>query len=342
MVAITKLGGTASDISVGKIAHGLMMMTWRSPPVSDEEAFETIIAGVDSLPSGVKMLLNSAEFYDPNLGTGNLELLSRFYEKYPEYVDRTFLSVKGGLGEGTLEPDSSIENLRRSIDRVNAALRGTKRVDLFESARVATNVSIEEAIRNLVQLKNEGKFDHIGLSECSAATLRRAHAVHPITAVEIELSLWSYEEEAKKVVATAKELGVAVVGYSPLGRGFLTGTFKSYKDVPETDMRRRFARFHEENFNHNLAIVDGIKVIAAKKNVTPAQLSIAWVSALGQHVIPLPGSSNKKRILENIAAGDVELTEADVAEISDILAKHPVKGGRYVDNVDPKALHLWG
>ncbi|KAI0362252.1 aldo/keto reductase [Trametes cingulata] len=344
VVKTVKLGGTASDITVGRVAHGLMMMTWRDPsnPLPDEEAFEAIKAGVDAMPPGVKMVLNSGEFYGHNLSTANLELLARFFEKYPDYADRTFLMVKGGLKENSLVPDSSPENLRRSVEKVNAVLRGTKKVDLFESARVAKNVPVEDAIKTLVQLKNEGKFDHIGMSECSAATLRRANAVHPIATVEIEVSLWSYEEEAKKVIETARELGIAVVAYSPLGRGFLTGTIKSPKDLPENDMRHHLSRFQEENFKHNMGIVEGVKALAAKKNITPAQLSIAWVASRGPHVIPLPGSSNKKRNLENIAAGEVELTEADLAEIDEILAKNPVKGGRYNDEVDPNALHLWG
>ncbi|KAI0636841.1 aldo/keto reductase [Trametes polyzona] len=362
VVNTVKLGGSASGITVGKVAHGLMMMTfvrvrkicdtliihdlyshrWRDPPVPDEEAFEAIKAGIDSMPPGVKMLLNSGEFYGPNFSTANLELVARFFEKYPEYADRTFLSVKGGLQEGGFHADSSPENLRRSVHKINAVLRGTKRLDLFQSARVATNVPLEDAIKTLVQLKNEGKFDHIGISECSAASLRRGHAVHPIAAVEIEVSLWSYEEETKKVIATAKELGVAVVAYSPLGRGFLTGTIKTLDDLPATDMRRGLSRFQEENFKHNMAIVDGVKAIAERKNITPAQLSIAWVASRGDHVIPLPGSSNKKRTLENIAGGDVVLTEAELAEIDEILSKHPVRGGRYTDNAPPEVLRLWG
>ncbi|KAI0673095.1 aldo/keto reductase [Trametes maxima] len=346
MVAIqtVKLGGTASDVTVGRVAHGLMMMTWRDPnfPLPDEEAFEAIKAGVDATPAGVKMMINSGEFYGPNCSTANLELLARFFEKYPEYADRTFLSVKGGLGEGSLTPDSSPENLRRSVDKINSVLKGTKRLDLFESARVARNVPVEDAVKTLVQLKNEGKFDHIGLSECSAATLRRANAVHPIATVEIEVSLWSYEEETKNVISTAQELGIAVVAYSPLGRGFLTGSIKSPSDIPAGDMRHHFSRFQEENFKHNTAVVEAVKTLATKKGVTPAQLSIAWVASRGPHVIPLPGSSNKKRNLENIAAGNVELTEADLAEVDDILAKHTVKGGRYRDDVDPTVLHLWG
>ncbi|KAI1795748.1 aldo/keto reductase [Ganoderma leucocontextum] len=344
MVTTVKLGGTATDITVGIVAHGLMMMTWRDPnfPLPDEEAFEAIKAGVDSMPAGVKMMLNSGEFYGPNLAPANLELLSRFYQKYPEYADKTFLSVKGGIAPGGMGPDGSPENLRRSVTFINEKLGGIKKMDLFEPARVPSNVPLEDMIKTLVDLKNEGHFQHIGLSECSAATLRKAHAVYPITAVEIEVSLWSYEEETKKVIAAAKELGVTVAAYSPLGRGFLTGTIKSPAELTPGDMRRRMTRFDEENFQHNMALVDAVKVIAERKGVTPGQLAIAWVISRGPHVVPIPGSSNKKRNLENIASGGVELSETDVVEIDELLAKTSIKGGRYNDSLDPKVLHLWG
>ncbi|TFK84623.1 aldo/keto reductase [Polyporus arcularius HHB13444] len=340
VVKTAKIG----DVTVGRIGHGLMMMTWRDPnfPLPDEEAFEAIKAGVDAMPEGVKIFLNSGEFYGPDASTANLELLSRFYAKYPEYAQKTFLSVKGGTKANSLVPDGSPENLRRSVDTINEKLGGIKKMDLFECARVPSDVPIEEVIKTLTGLKEEGKFSYIGMSECSAATLRKAHSVHPIAAVEIEVSLWSYEEETKKVIATAKELGITVAAYSPLGRGFLTGTIKSPKDLPAGDMRHRFTRFQEDVFNHNMALVEGVKAIAEKKGVTPGQLALAWVTSLGDHVVPIPGSSNKKRNLENIAAGEIELTAAEIAEVNAILAKTPVKGGRYNDAVDPKMLHLWG
>ncbi|OCH95019.1 aldo/keto reductase [Obba rivulosa] len=340
MVKTAKLGGTASNITVAKVAHGLMTMTWTPNPVPDEQAFEAIKAGIDALPAGVKMVLNSGEFYAQDFGTGNLELVARFFEKYPEYAERTFLSVKGGVKRGFPQPDSSPENLRASVDNINAALRGTKKLDLFECARVDHNYPIEDTIKVLSEFIKEGKFDHIGMSECSAATLRKAHAVHPITIVEIEVSPWSYEEETEKVIATARELGISVAAYSPLGRGFLTGAIKSIDDIPEGDMRRHFSRFQPENFKWNLKLVDELKAIA-EKNITPAQLCIAWVSSLGPHVLPLPGSSHKKRTLENLAGGDFELTPEEEAEINAAISRHEVKGARYTD-ADPKVLHLWG
>ncbi|KDQ60704.1 hypothetical protein JAAARDRAFT_31679 [Jaapia argillacea MUCL 33604] len=288
------------------------------------------------------MFINSGEFYGPNLSTANLELLSRFFEKYPDYAERTFLSVKGGLRPGTMNIDSSLENLRGSVDRINAALRGKKRLDLYESARVDPNTPVEEAVKNMAQLVKEGKFDHIGMSECSAQTLRRANAVHPIAAVEIEVSPWSYEDETRKVIATAKELDVTVVAYSPLGRGFLTGQITKPSDLPDGDMRKHMTRFHPDNFDHNLQLVDAMKKLAAKKGITPAQLCIGWVGGLGSHILPLPGSSNKKRTLENLAGGDVELTTVENAELANILETFTVKGGRYTDSVPAHVLKLWG
>ncbi|RPD59578.1 aldo/keto reductase [Lentinus tigrinus ALCF2SS1-6] len=332
VVNTVNLGGTASGVTVANVGHGLLRLLSAE---NEEQAFEAIKAGVDALPSGVKMFLNSAEFYGPNFGTGNLELLSRFYEKYPEYADKTFLSVKGGARPNTMFPDSSPENLRRSIETISAALRGTKKVDLFETARVARNVPLEDALKTLVELKNEGKFDHI----------------HPIAAVEIEVSLWAYEDETKKVIETARELGIPVIAYSqvhtqrparPLAKGLSTDTIKSRDDLPEGDLRRNFSLFQEENLKANLAITEALKVIAARKGITPAQLSIAWVASLGPHMIPLPGASKANHTLENLAAGDIELTKAELDGVADIMAKPEVKGERYLGGEANKMLHLWG
>jgi pyridoxine 4-dehydrogenase len=287
----THLGGTASNVIVGKVAHGLMQMTWTPDPVPDEQCFEAIKAGVDALPPGARMFLNGGEFYGHNMSTTNLEMISRFFEKYPEYVDRTFLSIKGGSLPGKPRPDCSPENLTRSVNLVNEKLRGTKRLDLFQCARVDPDVPVEVSIAALAKLKGEGKLDHIGMSECSAETLRRGHKIHPISVVEIEVSPLSYELQTRDVIATAKELGVAVAAYSPLGRGLLTRQITRLEDIPVGDMRRHMPRFQEDNLRHNVTIVDTITELAKKKNITPAQLAIAWVSSLGSHVIPLPGSS---------------------------------------------------
>ncbi|KAI9460518.1 aldo/keto reductase [Lactarius psammicola] len=316
-----KLGGTASDIVIAKVGHGLMRMTWTPTPVSDEVAFASIKAGIDALPPGAKMFLNSSEFYGQGLSTANLELLARFFDKYPDYADRTFLSVKGGSLPGQLTPDGSRKNLRRSVDAILKALRGTKRLDLFQPARLDSKHEIEQYAKSLNEMVKEGKFDYIGLSEVSAGTVRRAHKVMPVAAVEIEVSLQAYDQPTKDVIATCKELSIAVIAYSyvlhsslylsltldsPLGRGLLT----------------------DRNTGHNIRLVDSLASIATRKGITLAQLSIAWVGALGDHVIPLPGSSNAKRTLENLAAGDVELSAEDLAEIAQLLGKYQRRGAR--------------
>jgi len=284
------------------------------------------------------MILNSGEFYGINPRTANLALVNRFFIKYPEYADRAFLSVKGGTREDSLEADASEANLRRSVDTINQHLGGAKRMDLFECARVDPKIPIEEVITTLAKLVKEGKFDHIGMSECSAATLRRAHKVHPIAAVEIEVSPWVYEEEAKKVIATAEELGVAVIAYSPLGHGLLTGKI-TLDTMDKNDWRRYLDRFHEDNIKHNLEIVEAIAVIARRKGISSAQLSIAWVSSRGAHVIPIPGSSNVNRTKENLNAAGIELSSQDLEELDSLLASVEVKGTRVSDQMNAS---LWG
>jgi len=216
-----------------------------------------------------------------------------------------------------------------------------KKLDLFEPARIDRKTPIETIMNNLVTLLNEGKFSHIGLSECNANTLRKANAVHPVVAVEIEVSLWSYEDNQRAVISTARELDIVVLAYSPLGRGALTGTIKSSSDLAEGDPRRGFTRFKQENLDSNLAVVKHISTIAEKKGVTPSQLSIAWVASLGPHMIPLPGSSNTTRTLENLQAADVQLTAEELKAIDDILAANPIAGDRYFGTSDEQA-NLWG
>ncbi|KAF8498110.1 NADP-dependent oxidoreductase domain-containing protein [Russula emetica] len=308
-----KLGGPASDVVIAKVGHGLMKMTWTPTPVSDEEAFAAIKGGIDALPPGVKMFLNSSEFYGHGLTTANLDLLARFFKKYSGYADRTFLSVKGGILPGKLAADGSRKNLRRSVDAILKALRGTKRVDLFEPARLDWDYDIEHYGEVLNEMVREGKFDYIGLSAVGAETVRRAHKVMPVAAVEIEVSLQAYGQEAKDVIATCKERGISVIAYSPLGRGLLTShsgnhsrysSSRSQDDVsapPHSSARRP---------------LDTLSTIANRKGITLAQLSIAWVGSLGDHVIPIPGSSNVKRTLENLRAGDVLLSTEDLAEIA--------------------------
>jgi len=326
----------SDEIKVAKVAHGLMMMTWKPEPTPDEECFDAIKASLNTVPAGYKMIINSGEFYGMNPRTANLELIARFFEKYPTYAEKAFLSVKGGTKAETLEPDASPANLKRSVDTVLDKLRGTKKLDLFECARVDRSVPIEDTIKTLAGFIKEGKFDYIGTSETSAATLKRANAIHPIAIAEVEISPWAYDEKTRDLVATATELGIAVCAYSPLGRGFLTGKFKKLEDLHEKDFRRHLTKFKEANFQHNMVVVDGLKEIADKKGITTAQLCIAWVCSLGPNIIPLQGSSNKNRTLENIAGGNVQLSADEKSAVEKLMDL--VKGDRYYG--DDRIAHL--
>ncbi|KAF8467029.1 NADP-dependent oxidoreductase domain-containing protein [Russula ochroleuca] len=298
-----KIGGPASGVVVAKVGHGLMRMTATTTPVRDEQAFAAIKGGIDALPQGVKMFLNSSEFYGQGLTTANLELLARFFEKYPDYADRTFLSVKGGFVPGRRQADGSRENLRRSVDTILKCLRGTKKLDLFEPARLDWNYTIEHYAEVLNELVKEGKFDYIGLSAVGEETVRRAHKVMSVAAVEIEVSLLAYGKQTKDVIAICKKLDISVIAYGPLGRGLLTDR--------GGDSR------HQDDF------LDTLSKIANRIGITLAQLSIAWVGSLGDHVIPLPGSSKLERTLENLRAGDVKLAAEDLEDIAQLLKKHP-------------------
>ncbi|KAG8947853.1 hypothetical protein FRC04_010211 [Tulasnella sp. 424] len=338
----TMLGGSASNVKISKFGLGLMFLTATPNPVPDEQAFAAIKAAIDLVPADQKLFINSSEFYGfpPNF-TANLELLARFFTKYPELANRTFLSVKGGTsGPTMLTFDASPENLRRSVDAINKALDGKKRLDLFECARVDRNIPIEQTMETLKGLVKEGKFDHIGVSEISAESLKKAAAVAPIAAVEIEVSPWSYEEETKKVIATCADLKIPIAAYSPLGGGFLTGQLKK-EDLPSGDIRPLHARFQDEALAHNQQVVDALTAVADKKGLTTAQLSLAWVSSLGPHIVPIPGSSKVHRIQENFAGCNARLSDEDVESIQAAVEAIGVKGERYFDG-SGGVEHRWG
>ncbi|KDN49376.1 hypothetical protein RSAG8_02078, partial [Rhizoctonia solani AG-8 WAC10335] len=310
-----------------KIGHGLMTMTWLIGSLPDEQCFASIKAGIDAAPPGVKVFLNSGEFYGLALQTANLELLNRFFTKYPEYSQRTFLSVKGAMivDERGFTPDCSAAGIERSINNIIEKLGPNKKLDLFQPSRIDPNVSIEEMMATLNKYVESGKIGSIGLSECTAATLIRASKAGSVAAVEIEVSFWAYEEETRKVIATAHELGVIVAAYSPLGRGFLTGKV----ELAKQDYRNHFPRFQGEAAKNNMKLVEALKAIAERKNITPAQLCLAWVCSLGPHVVPIPSSTRAERTRENLAAAPIVLTEGDHADIDRALELNPVFGDRW-------------
>jgi aryl-alcohol dehydrogenase-like predicted oxidoreductase len=282
----------------------------------DEESLETIHAALDL---GIDFL-DTAEIY----GAGhNEKLLSRVLAERREEV---VLATKFGIGfeGGRMIADGRPENARRAIDGSLERL-GVDSVDLYYLHRRDPDVPIEETVGAMAELARAGKVRHLGLSEVSAATLRRAHQVHPITAVQSEYSLWAREPE-DGVLAACEELGVAFVAYSPLGRGFLTGRIQSVDDLAPTDWRRRSPRFDEENFQQNLDLVRLVEDLAAAKAVTPAQLALAWALHRGEHIVPIFGTRRKQNLESNARAADLDLTPEDLARIEEICPRGAVAG----------------
>ncbi|KAF8323701.1 aldo/keto reductase [Clavulina sp. PMI_390] len=326
MVSTVRFGN--SDLNVVRIAHGTMgFKLIRIVP--DEICFEALRTSLDLAPPGGKVIINTSEFYGRDPPTAGLEVIARFFEKYPEYADRCFLAVKGAMDHDTHLPQTTPEGLRTSITICQKILGVHKKIDHYEPARFDGSTSIEDIMKSLVTLKDEGLFEFIGLSEVSASTLRKACKVGPVSSVEIEVSPWTYTKEVQDVIATAAELDVTVLAYGALGKGFLTGA-----DVLGTAPGLAiFPRFAEEARKENQKIVDTISMLAKKKGITNAQLCLAWVASLGPHVIPLPGSSNAARTAENFAAADIFFTPEEKAEIDAAVSSFQVVGERYPERM---------
>ncbi|HTA06204.1 MAG TPA: aldo/keto reductase [Solirubrobacteraceae bacterium] len=234
--------------------------------------------------------------------------------------DEVFLASKFGIR--LVEPgnllnrviDGSPEYVRSACEASLTRL-GTDRIDLYYQHRVDPSTPIEETVGAMAELVREGKVRHLGLSEASAETIRRAHAVHPIAAVQTEYSLWTRDVEAE-ILPTLSELGIALVAYSPLGRGFLSGRFSSTDELHESDYRRHGPRFNGENLAHNLTLAERMRELAAERDITPGQLALAWVLSRGEHVVPIPGTKRVAYLEENLAAGDVQLSEAEAEQIA--------------------------
>ena len=230
--------------------------------------------------------------------------------------DGSFMGVSG-------RPEYVREACDKSLDRL-----GVDHIDLYYQHRVDPQVPIEETVGAMSELVAAGKVRYLGLSEAGVETLRRASEVHPIAALQSELSLWSRDIEAE-IVPVCRELGISLVAYSPLGRGFLSGSIKSLDDLAEDDWRRFMPRFEGENFSKNLELVDRVEKLAANKDCTPAQFALAWVLAQGADVVPIPGTRSASRLEENAAAVDITLTGSELAEIDDVIPKDLAVGTRY-------------
>jgi aryl-alcohol dehydrogenase-like predicted oxidoreductase len=290
-----------------------------------------------ALELGVNFL-DTAQLYGP---LTNEMLVGRAIKGHrDEYVIATKFSRRmddATPGEmSTTGPlDGSPDHVRRSIDGSLERL-GTDHVDLYYQHRVDPNVPIEETVGAMAELVQQGKVRHIGLSEAAPETIRRAHAVHPITAVQTEFSLWTRFAETE-VIPTCRELGIGFVPYSPLGRGFLSGRFNSPEELDEGDFRRHGPRFTGENLEANRALAAKVGEIAADKGITPAQLAIAWVLAQGDDLVPIPGTKRRSYLEENAAAVDVEVTAEDLERIN---AEMPEAVGDRYDETGMASVHL--
>ncbi|MEU6559704.1 aldo/keto reductase [Nocardia nova] len=321
MTATRKLG----ELTVGAQGLGCMGMSQAyGVRDNDEESIATVHRALDL---GVT-LLDTANVY----GAGaNEELVGRAIAgRRDEVVLATKFGIvwgedgsMGARGDAAYVAESCDESLRRL---------GVDHIDLYYQHRVDPNVPIEETWGALADLVTAGKVRYLGISEASADTIRRAHAVHPVTALQSEWSLWTRGIEAE-VAPACRELGIGIVPFSPLGRGFLTGAITSTAELPADDMRRALPRFADENIDRNLAVVAELRAMAEEKDVTAGQLALAWVQARGEDVVPIPGTKRRTYLEQNVAAVDIELSAADLARIEAAAPADAFAGARYPEHL---------
>jgi len=311
------------QLPVSALGLGCMGMSEFYGPGQESESVAVIHAAIDAGCT----FLDTADMYGPFT---NERLVGRAIAGRREEV---VVATKFG---NERRADGSRVGVNGHPEYVRAACEaslqrlGTDHIDLYYQHRVDTTVPIEETVGAMSELVAAGKVCHLGLSEAAATTIRRAHAVHPITALQTEYSLWARDPEAE-VLPVTRELGIGFVAYSPLGRGFLTGRFASPDDIPEGDFRRGDPRFRAENFDHNSAVVAKVREVATEKGCTPGQLAIAWLLAQGYDIVPIPGTKRLTYLAENLAAADVVLTVDDLARLEEAAPRGAAAGDRYAD-----------
>jgi aryl-alcohol dehydrogenase-like predicted oxidoreductase len=314
-----KLG--AQGLAVSALGLGCMGMSEFYAGADEEESIATIHR---ALELGVTFV-DTADMYGP---FRNEELVGRALRDRRE---RVVLATKFGnvrTPEGGWAGVSGKPEYVRSACDASLRRLGVDHVDLYYQHRVDPTVPIEDTVGAMAELVKAGKVRWLGLSEAAPATIRRAHRVHPISALQTEYSLWSRDPE-DEILPTVRELGIGFVAYSPLGRGFLTGRFRRFEDLAQDDYRRSSPRFQGENFERNLRLVDRIRELAAEKGVGAAQLALAWVLARGQDVVAIPGTTTRGHLEENVAAAALALSQGDLARIDAALPKGAAAGDRY-------------